>query len=208
MQPPPQFIFFDAGNVLVTFDYDQGFHQMAETTGHSVSCIKEFYTTEDIQSRLENGELSWKEVHSTFCNRFFSTVSLEAFSRAAGDIFELNFEMLPVLTALQRSGLRLGLLSNSCQPHWDHLYHYGYALLPHAFSALVISHEVSIAKPAREIYKHAQQVAKFPADRIFFCDDLIANVDAARDAGWDAEQFTSAHQLIRDLNRRGIRLGI
>jgi FMN phosphatase YigB (HAD superfamily) len=208
MQPPPQFIFFDAGNVLVTFDYDQGFHQMAETTGHSVSCIKEFYTTEDIQSRLENGELSWQEVHRTFCNRFFSTVSLEEFSRAAGDIFELNFEMLPVLTALQRSGLRLGLLSNSCQPHWDHLCHFGYALLPHAFSILVISHEVSIAKPAREIYKHAQQAANFPADQIFFCDDLIANVDAARQAGWDAEQFTSADQLIRDLNHRGILLGI
>ena len=30
MQPPPKFIFFDAGNVLVSFDYDQGFHQIAE----------------------------------------------------------------------------------------------------------------------------------------------------------------------------------
>jgi putative hydrolase of the HAD superfamily len=116
--------------------------------------------------------------------------------------------MLPVVTALHRGEVRLGLLSNSCQPHWDHLCNGGYALLPHAFPVLVVSHEVSVAKPEQEIYKHAQLAANAPADRIFFCDDLIANVDAARDAGWDAEQFTSAHQLIRDLNHRGIRLGI
>ena len=208
MQPPPQFIFFDAGNVLVSFDYDQGFHQIAEITGNSFSSIKEFYTTEGIQSRLENGGLSWQEVHNTFCTHFSSTVSLEAFSNAAGDIFTLNFAMLPVVTALQRSEVRFGLLSNSCQPHWDHICNGGYALLPHAFPILVVSHEVSVAKPEQEIYKLAQLAANAPADRIFFCDDLIANVDAARDAGWDAEQFTSAHQLIRDLNHRGIRLGI
>ena len=49
MKPPPQFIFFDVGNVLVSFDYDQGFHQIAEITGNSFSSIKEFYTNEDIQ---------------------------------------------------------------------------------------------------------------------------------------------------------------
>ena len=208
MKPPPQFIFFDVGNVLVSFDYDQGFHQIAEITGNSFSSIKEFYTNEDIQSRLEDGGLSWQEVHNTFCTRFPSTVSLEAFSNAAGDIFTLNFAMLPVVTALQRNEVRLGLLSNSCQPHWDHLFNGDYALLTHAFSILVVSHEVSAAKPKQEIYKHAEQAADAPADQIFFCDDLIANVDAARNAGWDAEQFTSACQLIRDLNHRGIHLGI
>lgn len=208
MKPPPQFIFLDVGNVLVSFDYDQGFHQIGEKTAIAVSRIKEFYTTENIQSRLENGELSWQDVHDAFCTRFGSTVSMEAFSKAAGDIFALNFPMVPVVTAMQRSGIRLGLLSNSCQPHWDHLCTCGFTLLPHPFSVLVVSHEVSLAKPAREIYAHAQRASNTPADRIFFCDDLVANVDAARDAGWDAELFTSAHQLIRDLNHRGIRLGL
>ena len=208
MKPPPQFIFLDVGNVLVSFDYDQGFHQIAEETEIAVSCIKEFYTTEDIQSRLENGELSWQDVHDAFCTRFGSTVSMKAFSKAAGNIFALNFSMLPIVTAMHRSGLRMGLLSNSCQPHWDHLSTCGFTLLPHPFSVLVISHEVSLAKPARAIYEHAQRVSHTPAERIFFCDDLVANVDAARNAGWDAELFTSAHQLIRDLNHRGIYLGL
>ena len=208
MKPPPQFIFLDIGNVLVSFNYDQGFHQIAEKTDISFSRIKEFYTTEDIQSRLENGELSWQDVHDTFCARFDSTVSIDAFSKAAGDIFALNFGMMPIVAAMQRSGLRLGLLSNSCQPHWDHLRTSGYTLLPQPFSVLVVSHQVSLAKPALAIYEHAQRVANTPAERIFFCDDLVSNIDAARDAGWDATLFTSAHQLIRDLNHRGVLLGL
>ena len=208
MQPPPQFIFLDIGNVLVSFNYDQGFRQIAEKTDISFSRIKEFYNTEDIQRRLENGELSWQDVHDTFCARFDSTVSIEAFSKAAGDIFSLNFAMMPIVAAMQRSGLRLGLLSNSCQPHWDHLCTSGYTLMPTPFSVVVVSHQVSLAKPALAIYEHAQRAADTPADRIFFCDDLIANVDAARDAGWDATLFTSADQLIRDLNHRGVLLGL
>jgi putative hydrolase of the HAD superfamily len=208
MKPPPQFIFLDIGNVLVSFDYDQGFQQIAEKTEVSFSQIKAFYTTNNIQSRLENGQLSWQDVYDAFCARFNSTVPLETFSKAAGDIFSLNFAMMPIVAAMQRNRLGLGLLSNSCQPHWDHLCTSGYTLLPQPFSVLVVSHQVCLAKPAHVIYEHAQRVAKTPADRIFFCDDLVANVDAARDAGWDAVLFTSAHQLIRDLNQRGVFLGL
>jgi FMN phosphatase YigB (HAD superfamily) len=45
-------------------------------------------------------------------------------------------------------------------------------------------------------------------ERIFFCDDIPAHVDAARAAGWDAEVFTSAVGLADDLDRRGINLGM
>jgi FMN phosphatase YigB (HAD superfamily) len=47
-----------------------------------------------------------------------------------------------------------------------------------------------------------------PPDRIFFCDDIPAHVDAARAAGWQAEVFTSAGGLIDALDRRGLKLGL
>ena len=72
----------------------------------------------------------------------------------------------------------------------------------------MLSHEVSVAKPDREIFHYAQKIAHVTAEQIFFCDDLTANVDAARAVGWDAEIFTTARQLICDLNDRGIRLGM
>jgi len=45
MKPPPQFIFLDAGNVLMSFNDDLEFHQISETTGISLSYVKELYTT-------------------------------------------------------------------------------------------------------------------------------------------------------------------
>ena len=208
MKPPPQFIFLDAGNVLVSFDYTKGFKQIAAETGVLPDQVEDFYTRDNVQSRLENGGLDWHEVHSTFCRHFSSDISCELFGRAAGNIFTLKLEMIPVLASLQRNRFRFGLLSNSCQPHWDYLCNSRYSLLPHAFTTIVLSHEVSVAKPAREIYHYAQKIVQVSADQIFFCDDLTANVDAARAIGWDAEIFTTARQLIGDLNDRGIRLGM
>ncbi|MBT3212769.1 MAG: HAD-IA family hydrolase, partial [Planctomycetaceae bacterium] len=208
MKPPPQFIFLDAGNVLVSFDYAKGFRQISEQAGISPAQVKNFYTRNNLQPQLENGDLNWRKVHSAFCSHFSSDIPLELFSRAAGDIFTLNIEMLPVLAAIQRNTLRLGLLSNSCQPHWDHLCSSRYSLLPHAFTPIVLSHEVSAAKPDKKIYHYAQKKVRVPAKQIFFCDDLTCNVDAARSAGWDAEIFTTARKLIRDLNDRGVCLGM
>ena len=208
MKRPPQFIFLDAGNVLVSFDYAKGFRQIAEETRISFSQVEDFYTKKNLQPQLESGHLSWHEVHSAFCKHFSSEIPLKRFSRAAGNIFTLKAEMIPVLAALQRNCFRLGLLSNSCQPHWDHLCNSRYSLLPHAFITIVLSHEVSVAKPDSEIFHYAQKIAHVTAEQIFFCDDLTANVDAARAVGWDAEIFTTARQLICDLNDRGIRLGM
>jgi putative hydrolase of the HAD superfamily len=208
MKSPPQFIFLDAGNVLVSFDYTKGFQQIAAETGVSPDQVEDFYTRDNVQSRLENGDLDWHEVHGAFCSYFSSDISLGLFSRAAGNIFTLKLEMIPVLASLQRNRFRFGLLSNSCQPHWDHLCNSRYSLLPHAFQTIVLSHEVFVGKPDKAIYHYAQKKAGVPPHQIFFCDDLTCNVDAARTVGWDAEIFTNAQQLIRDLNDRGICLGM
>ena len=40
---------------------------------------------------------------------------------------------------------------------------------------------------------------------IFFCDDVIGHVTAAREAGFDAVQYTTTAALVADLWRRGVR---
>ena len=63
-------------------------------------------------------------------------------------------------------------------------------------------------KPHPTIYEAAAAKAGVPADRIFFCDDIPAHVEAARAAGWDAEVFTGARQLVEQLAGRGVRMGL
>ena len=62
-----------------------------------------------------------------------------------------------------------------------------------------MSAEVGIIKPDPEIYaRHARDFDLDP-QAIFFVDDSPANVEGARDAGWQAVLFTDAERLRDDL---------
>jgi FMN phosphatase YigB (HAD superfamily) len=115
---------------------------------------------------------------------------------------------LEMIAACRRAGVPMGILSNTCAPHWDFLVSSGYAILPGGFREIVLSHEERSAKPDRAIYDVATARAGVPPERIFFCDDLAPHIDTARAVGWDAELFVSAHQLADQLARRGLRLGV
>ncbi len=208
MPAPPEFIYLDVGNVLVSFDHALGLRQIATASRVELPAVEAFFRDRDLQLQLEAGAVSWPAAHADFCRSTGSAVSLDHFSRAAGDIFGLRVEMLPVLAALRRLRLPVGLLSNSCEPHWQFICSSGYAFLPAGFPITVLSHEVAAAKPSPAIYARAAEAAGVTPERIFFCDDIEGHVRAARAAGWDAEVFSSASRLIDDLSRRGLRLGL
>jgi 2-haloacid dehalogenase len=46
----------------------------------------------------------------------------------------------------------------------------------------------------------ADRLGHHPGDLLFF-DDLLANVEGARQAGWRAEQFTTVERLRADVAR-------
>ena len=130
MPPPPEFIFLDVGNVLVSFDHARGLRQIAAASGVDLPDVEAFFVSRDLQQRLEAGAVSWPAAHAEFCQLTGSAVPLSEFSLAAGDIFSLRAEMLPVLAALRRLQMPVGLLSNSCEPHWQFICASRYAFLP------------------------------------------------------------------------------
>lgn len=208
-QPPrPAFVFLDMGNVLVSFDQERAFRQMAEAGGVDITAIRSAVLEQGLQESLERGRIGWPEFHAEFSRRTGSTATPAALAHAASDMFALNIEMLPVIAGLERTGCGLGILSNTCGPHWEHLLARGFAVLPGNFQKIVLSHEVRAVKPEPEIFSTATRLAGVPPERIFFCDDVPAHVEAARRAGWQAEVFTSAAALADALDRRGLKLGL
>lgn len=204
----PEFVFLDLGNVIVSFDRDKAYRQMAEVAGIDQAAVRQAVEPTGLNEAIERGAIDWMAFHEAFCRHTGSTPSPDALARAASDMFALNVAMLPVIAGLERAGIPTGILSNTCAPHWDHLVASGYAVLPGNFVETVLSHEVAAIKPAPEIYARAAGLVGVRPERIFFCDDIPAHVDAARAAGWDAEVFTSAVGLADDLDRRGINLGM
>lgn len=202
------FVYFDLGNVLFSFDRPRAFRQMSAVSGADPGRIHDVVMSGGLQAALERGDVDWEEFHAEFSRRTGTTSDATELAAAASDMFTLNVAIVPVIAALERAGCPIGILSNTCGPHWRHLIDAGYAILPGAFSPIVLSHEVRLMKPVREIYATAADRAGVDPARIFFCDDLPDNVAGARQAGWDAEVFESAAGLAAALGRRGFNLGI
>ncbi len=204
----PDFVYLDLGNVIVSFDRDRGLRQMVEVCGAEPTLVRAAGLNAEMHLRLERGEIVWPEYHEWFSRQTGTSSDPDALARAASDIFTLNIAMLPVIAGLERAGCPLGILSNTCGPHWEFLQACRYAILPGNFSHVVLSHEVGAVKPEPAIFAAAAAKVGVAADRIFFTDDIPAHVESARDAGWQAEVFTSAANLIDDLDRRGLKLGL
>lgn len=206
--PPPRFVYLDLGNVIAFFDRQRAARNIARVAGIAPAAAHAAMFEGGLQARLERGEIDWGECHRSFSEITSSSSDPAALAEAASDMFTLNVAMLPVIAAIERTGCRTGILSNTCAPHWEHLVRQRFAVLPGRFGVTVLSHEVGALKPEREIYDIAAERACVPAESIFFTDDVPEHVDAARAAGWDAEVFTSAHDLADRLSRRGLNLGL
>lgn len=204
----PAFVYLDLGNVIVRFDRQRAYRQMGEVAGLTAAAVQAALEAGDLEARLERGVIDWPAFHAEFSRRTGTAADPASLAEAASDMFTLNVAMLPVIAGLERARVPFGILSNTCGIHWNHLRACNYAVLPGNAAAAVLSHEVATVKPEATIYEAAAARAGVAPDRIFFCDDIPAHVEAARACGWDAEVFESAVGLIDALDRRGLNLGV
>ena len=151
----PAFIYLDLGRVVVDFDHALAWQKVAAITGLAEADIEQFFTADDRPRRIETGLLAWDTLHAEFVRAMAVEVDVDALARAAGDIFTLRVEMLPVIAAIERAGVPLGILSNTCDIHWQHLLRCRYGILPGGISPLVLSYEVGAMKPHPSIYEAA-----------------------------------------------------
>ncbi len=200
---PLEFLYFDLGKVLVDFDHEQAVRQLAELTGRSTDQVREVVFQSELQARYECGQLDTAE----FCQRFRDATQTDDsdadICRAASDIFSLNQPVCSLVRRLNQSDIRIGILSNTCDAHWSHIVA-KFPDLIQLFDPLILSYEVGAAKPDPKIYQAAIERAGVAPERIFFVDDLLANVQGALSSGLNAVHYVSCEQLQEDLAIRGV----
>lgn len=199
------FIYFDLGNVLAMFDREQAVRQVAAVARITPDAARTALFEHSLNHRYERGEISSREFYTEFCRATGAQPDYDALHHAAADIFQLNRSLIPVVMALEDAGLRLGILSNTSPCHWEFLLRQDYGILPRCFKVHALSFEIGAMKPEPKIYQAAAELAGVAPQEIFFCDDIAAHVSAAREAGFDAEPYTTTPALVADLRRRGVR---
>jgi putative hydrolase of the HAD superfamily len=111
-------------------------------------------------------------------------------------------QTVALLDRLRARGHPLYYLSNMPEPYARHLE------TAHAcvgwFADGVISARVGCIKPEPAIFALAERRFGAAPAELLFIDDIAANVEAARRAGWQALQFVDAAQCAGELQRRGL----
>ena len=201
---PPKFLYFDLGKVLVDFDVDQMFRQIGQVAGVDPARVEEVVFEDGLQRQYETGKISGPEFYEAFCRRTGTRPDYDALRRAGSEIFELNLSILPVLTHLYHARYRLGILSNTCESHWEYCTR-RYRVIAQLFTARTLSYQIGAAKPDAAIFHAAAELAGVQPQEIFYVDDYADHVAGAREVGFDAVQYASTPQLVADLRARGIR---
>jgi FMN phosphatase YigB (HAD superfamily) len=198
----PKFIYFDLGKVLIDFSFERMFRQMGQAAGIEPRQVQAVLAA-GLQVDYESGRLDSRTAHEVFCRQTGTQPDYEAFSLACNDIFTPIDSMLPVVAQLFHAGYRLGILSNTCDGHWNYCLR-RYTMLRDFFSVYALSFEIGVAKPEKAIFCKAAELAGCPPEEIFYTDDIAGNVAGARSAGLDAVVYTSTTELVKELRKRGV----
>jgi glucose-1-phosphatase len=202
---PPKLIYFDLGNVLLFFDHALAARQMAAVAGLAEAQVREAIFDSGLQWKYECGQVTSRQFFEEFCQRTGTRPDYDALAHASGAIFTINSSITPVVAQLYAAGHRLGLLSNTCEMHWDYFASGRYALVPEVFETVILSFRVGAMKPDPKIYAAAADAAGVRPGEIFFTDDTPGHVAAAREFGFDAVRYTDTPTLVGELRKRGLR---
>jgi len=202
----PRFIYFDLGNVLLYFDHHVACRQMGEVSGISPEHVWKLVFASGLEMRYEAGELDDRQFYESFCREFGVRPDFDRLVEAASNIFQINLSILPLLTGLIEARWPLGILSNTNSAHWALCSMGRYGFLTQGFSVYALSYEIGCCKPEARIYHRAAELAGVAPHEIFYVDDVLANVDGACKAGFDAVQYTGTADLAADLRQRGVAL--
>jgi len=116
---PPKFLYFDLGNVVLPFDYLSAVRQMADVAGVSEQVIQEVVFDSGLEPAYERGDMTTEQFFEMICRRLGTRPDFDAFVVAASDMFWENPAVVDLILRLRRAGHRTGVLSNTCEAHWQ-----------------------------------------------------------------------------------------
>lgn len=177
-------LIFDIGNVLLRFDFGLALRKLADHSTPAAEAIVELI--EPVKAAYEGGRMTRADFQAEVraIIRFSGTDA--DFIAAWEDIFTENTPMVALVRQLH-GRLPLYLLSNTSDIHVDFIFRqFPFFKL---FDDAVYSYLVRASKPEPEIYEIARRQFNVTPEETLFIDDLLPNIQAAREAGFHAHHY-------------------
>jgi len=200
-------VVFDIGNVLVRWDPRNIYRRMGYSDADTASIVAEIGLFE-INHRVLDAGGAFAATLEPLCDRFpHHAQFIRAFNarwvESLGGPIEDNVE---ILLRLKGAGVPVHAISNYNREKFE----ITRALFPFldAFDELVLSGDVGLVKPDREIFELLIRRRGLDVGRTVFIDDSLANVAAADKLGFATIHFEETVTNLRtELLRLGLREG-
>lgn len=193
-------VFFDLGNVLLFFDHQRMYQQVADFCGLKSDHLLPY--VHNILDPYERGAIDSRGIHRHLCDISRKQLDFAGLMHAMSDIFQPNMKMVSLIKELKSKKVPLYILSNTCEAHFNYAYTH-YPVL-HLFDGYVLSYEVGARKPEKQIFDKALLLAKCSHEDCFYTDDISEYVAAAKQLQIDAEVYQNHEQFVQQLTERGI----
>ncbi|HEX4621115.1 MAG TPA: HAD family phosphatase [Myxococcaceae bacterium] len=193
-------VLLDLGNVLVFHDNAVLVQRIAERGGVSTARVEQALT-QPLWDDLNRGRVGPQDLRAKLSQVVGDELSPDEARDLWSSHFTFNTAVFPYVEALLGQ-VKVLLLSNTNALHMSWVR----PRLPllDRFDALVLSHEVGMAKPDPGIYHEALRRAGVSPGEACFFDDIPEFVEAARALGIRAEVFTTVDAFRRQLAALGL----
>ena len=196
-------IFFDIGGVLIDIHPERTYQYLSDSADVEVSMVKESFPW-DAHDQYERGIMNNEDWFITYKESLPQPCCLKRsdFWNAWKLLLGEEKNTVNILEALNKQ-YSIWLLSNTNPKHIQDEIEKRY-LFPSLVNGAVYSFDVGVRKPEKEIYEIAMQRANANPQECLFIDDLLENIQAAKQIGIEGVHFISSVQLKQELVHLGI----
>lgn len=190
---------FDLGGVIVRW---VGIDALAEITGLTREAVSKRFSASDIFSAYEIGQCNDDVFVQELIAQFELTVSLSEAKAMWNSWVQESYVGTKDMLSQLRKHYTLACLSNTNALHWQHLP--THINIEDYFDHSYASHLINAAKPNAESYLiPIQDMGVNPSD-IWFFDDTLVNVEAAKSVGMMAYHVDRDVGVIPTLQSLGL----
>ena len=195
-------IVFDVGNVLVSFNplqYLESFKLDEDVKDDIMEAI--FKSKEWIE--LDRGTLTEDEAVEMFCSsRKEHSEAIKAIMENWMSMLTPMEESISILKELKTKEYRIYILSNYHEKSFKYINENNEFF--RLVDGKVVSSEVKLLKPEKEIYEELLSKYSLKPEECLFIDDTLVNVQAAREIGIKGVWFKNPNELRKELNIKKI----
>jgi putative hydrolase of the HAD superfamily len=188
-------------NGVLTSDLFEAYRRFCRSEGLSDEAVYDFLTDEE-------------EGHGLLIDLEVGKLPQEDFERAVGEYLGIDGRgfvqrimahvtqepmMLDIAERARRAGMRTGVVSNSLglRPYNP----YTAWRLPERFDVTLLSGEIGLRKPDPRFFRVAAEELGVQPEACIFVDDMVMNLDAAREVGMTVLHHTDAARTVAQLER-------